>query len=457
MKDGLTFLLACFALVALSGCSHKGSQARPNVLLILTDDQRYDSLSATGNPHIQTPALDSLAESGVLFERAYVTTSRCCPGRAALLTGQPATVHGIWNNHPPAHPLDPHQTLADHLGQAGYRTAWIGKWHLSNPGAQPVRGFDRWVSYEGPGSHFDQPFNVDGERVPSEGFQADRLTDYALDFLGEKNQRPFFMAVAFKNPHVPMTPAPRHAGLLADVAFPLPESAHDDPFSLPVFYRVLRSTAGRHAMPDPDQYARDVRAYWELMLSVDDNVQRLLDALHASGELDETMIILTTDNGQLLGEHGLQQKGLSYEPSIQVPLIMRFPKHLPEGARRRQLVITEDILPTVLESCGLEIPKGMHGQSLLSICQDPAAPWRERFLYLAPGFGGELGMVERAVVEERFKYVFFQSPGGTNEALFDRQADPMERINLAGKAEYAPQVVRLSAWMQAERLRLGDQ
>jgi N-acetylglucosamine-6-sulfatase len=446
-------------LVVLGACaSENRSPARPNVLLIFTDDQRYDSLSITGNPHIQTPALDRIAAEGALFRRAYVSTSRCCPGRAALLTGKHATAHGVWNNHPEPGTLAAHTSMADHLDGAGYRTAWIGKWHLPNPGGGPVRGFDRWVSYEGPGSHFDQAFNVDGELVESEGFQADRLTDHALEFLGEARDpdEPFFLTLAFKNPHVPMTPAPRHAGTLAHVPVALPASAFDPPSSLPAFYRVLRSATGRHAIDDEEAYARDLRAYWELMLSVDDNVQRVLDALTASGELDDTLILVTTDNGQLLGEHGLQQKGLSYEPSIQVPLLIRFPERIPAGRIMDQLVLTEDLLPTVLEVCGLEVPEDIQGRSLVPILEDPSTPWRTRFLYLAPAFGGEYGMVERAVVEERFKYISFEAAGSREELLFDRRTDPDERVNLAAQPDHASTVARMRQWMGEERRRLGD-
>jgi len=428
------------------------------VLLIFTDDQRYDSMSVTGNPHLETPALDSIAAEGALFRRAYVSTSRCCPGRAALLTGKCATSHGIWNNHPEVGLFGAHRSMADHLHGAGYRTAWIGKWHLPNPGAGPVRGFDHWVSYEGPGSHFDQAFNVDGQSVQSEGFQADRLTDHALEFLGEKREsnEPFFLALAFKNPHVPMTPAARHKGTLSHVPAPLPASALDPPSSLPAFYLRLRTADGRHAIDDKLAFAEDMRAYWELMLSVDENVERVLDALRASGELDNTLVLATTDNGQLLGEHGLQQKGLSYEPSIHVPLMMRFPKLIKAGSLLDQLVLTEDLLPTVLEVCGLDVPTDIQGQTMVPLLRKPSTPGRARFLYLAPGFGGQTGMVERAVVEERLKYISFEADGGHEELLFDRQADPDERTNVLSLPEFAQDLARMRTWMAEERRRLGD-
>ncbi len=428
---------------------------RPNILLIYTDDQRFDSLSITGNPWIETPHLDRIAREGVLFQRAYVTTSRCCPGRVSMLTGKYAHVHGVWNNHPERDFLLDHRTVADVLQDAGYRTAWIGKWHLPNEGGGPVRGFDHWVSYEGPGSHFDQPLNVNGVLRTTEGFQADRLTDLALEFLaGEREaDQPFFLTLAFKNPHVPLTPAARHAGRLAGQTIPLPASAGDPLESLPMFYGGLRRSS-RHSIDDPQTFDEDARAYYELVLSIDENVGRVLAALKASGELQRTLVVATTDNGQLLGEHGLQQKGLSYEPSIRVPLAMRLPGEIPAGTVTDQLVLNVDLLPTLLELAGASLPEGLQGASLTPLWRDPAAAWRQRFLYLAPAFG-QGAVVERALVEARWKYVKIEAEGKREEVLFDLHADPDERHNLARDPAHAAELERLREAMRAEMERLG--
>lgn len=447
---------ALAALLAVAACGQERAPRRPNILLIYSDDQRYDSLGITGNPYIETPNLDRIARQGILFERAYVTTSRCCPARASMLTGVHATAHGVWNNHPEHDFLAERESVADYLDRAGYDTAWIGKWHLPNPGARPVRGFDHWVSYEGPGNHFDQTFNVDGQEVSSEGYQADRLTDYAREFLARERDAPFFLVLAFKNPHVPMTPAPRHEGLLDEVQIPPPESAFDPVRGLPAFYQRLRVADGRHAIVDREAYQRDVRRYWELVLSIDDNVGRVLALLEDSGELDHTLVVVTTDNGQLLGEHGLQQKGLSYEPSIRVPLAMRYPPAIPEHSRSDRIALNVDLLPTLLDLARVEVDARFHGRSLAPLWSGEVSDWREDFLYLAPDFGGETGMFERAIVGERWKYVRFQTEGVTEELLFDRQADPDERRNAAGDPAAAPALRRLRAKLVEELARLGD-
>lgn len=456
-RDALRALLLVVAALCATGCGggDPGSTpARPNVFVVYTDDQRFDSLSIAGNPYIETPHLDRIAREGALFERAYVTTSRCCPGRASFLTGKYATAHGVWGNHPEHDFLDTHRTIADHLDEAGYLTAWLGKWHIPNPGAMPVRGFDHWVSYEGPGSHFDQTFNVDGATVPSEGFQADRLTDYALEFLArDRGGAPFFLVLALKNPHVPMTPAPRHAGLLDDVAIAHPASAEDPFVSLPSFIRRLKRGT-RHAI-DWASWERDVRAYWELCLSIDDNVGRVLADLEERGELDETLVILSTDNGQLLGEHGVEQKGVAYEPSIRVPLAVRWPARVPAGSRVGELALNVDLLPTILDAAGLAAPADVHGRTLFDVFDAGAAPWRERFLYLLPNFG-DGGMSERALVGRRWKLVVDQTEGFEERWLYDLETDPDERRNAAGDPGNEERVREMRELLEAEDRRLRE-
>jgi N-acetylglucosamine-6-sulfatase len=437
-------------LVACGGASQPDPAGPPNVLLVYTDDQRFDSLSAAGNTVIDTPNLDRIAQEGALFERAYVVSSRCCPGRATALTGLYPTRHGVWSNHPDVDFPGEHRTVADDFLEAGYRTAWIGKWHLPNPGAVPVRGFTRFVSYEGPGKHFDQVLTIDGVETPTTGFQADRLTDEALRFLDE-GSGPFFLAVAYKNPHVPMTPAHRHHGRLDGTAIPPPASASDPDASLPAFYRGLRNNS-RHQV---ESFVETTRRYWELCLSIDDNVGRLLDHLERAGSLDETVVVLTTDNGQLLGEHGLTQKGLSYEPSIRVPLTIRYPARIPARTRSAGLALNVDLYPTLCDLAGLSAPAGVDGTSLAPLWSEEDEPWRQDFLYMAPSFG-EGAVSERSVVEAGWKYVRIRAEGQEEEVLFDLAADPDERVDLARDPGHAEILARLRARMTLEQERLGD-
>ena len=441
-------------VLGLAGCGEQADE-RPNLLVIYTDDQRFDAWSMGGSTYIQTPHLDRIAQEGAWFPRSYASTSRCCPSRASFLTGKSSHTTGVVSNHPDFDVLQRHASFVDALDQAGYDTAYIGKWHLPNPGAGPVRGFDHWVSYEGPGKHFDQAFNVDGEQRASTGHQADVLVDYALEFMGQERDGPFCLILAFKNPHVPLTPAAPFAGSIDPESIRLPASLDDDPASLNGFYaRLATSEDSRHAIDDRAAFKAQVAHYNELVMSVDAGVGRLFDGLEASGMLERTAILFTTDNGQLLGEHGLQQKGISYEPSIRTPLALRLPGRIPAGVRAPGLALNLDLAPTLLDLAGVQPLEPMDGRSLLPELAGEQ-PGRERFLYLAPGFGGGK-VIERAIVELRYKYVRLQAEGQTEELLFDLEQDPDERSNLAEQPAQASELERLRALMDAELSALGE-
>lgn len=458
MIDLRWFLLAaCLAGCggASEGTRESGGDERPNLLVIYTDDQRFDAWSMGGSPYLKTPNLDRIALEGAWFPRSYASTSRCCPSRASFLTGKNSHETGVISNHPDFDVLERHASFVDALDQAGYDTAYIGKWHLPNPGAAPVRGFDHWVSYEGPGKHFDQVFNVDGEQRASQGHQADVLVDYAIEFIGQEREGPFCLIVAFKNPHVPLTPAAPFAGSIDPASVQLPASLDDDPASLNGFYaRLATSAESRHAIEDRAALREQVARYNELVMSVDAGVGRLFEALEQSQQLERTAILFTTDNGQLLGEHGLQQKGISYEPSIRTPLALRLPGRIPAGLTAPGLALNLDLAPTLLDLAGVEPLEPMSGRSLLPELAGEA-PGREYFLYLAPGFGGGK-VIERALVERRYKYVRLQAEGHTEELLFDLERDPDERVNLVPDAALEPQLERLRSLMDAELALLGE-
>lgn len=427
----------------------------PNLLVLYCDDLRFDAGSALGSSFLPTPALDRLAREGAVFRRSYATTSRCAPSRATFLTGTRASTHGVWVNRPTHDWRAGQPFLPSELRAAGYATGWVGKWHLPNPGSARPEGLDHFASYEGPGAHFDQEFVVDGVPRPTAGFQAEVLTDLALEFI-DGREDPWFLVVAHKAPHVPLTPAPAQRGALDSVEVPLPLTVADPLEALPPRYRLAREgESGRHGIGDLAAWRAEVQAYWELVLGVDAAVERLLEGLEARGQLQRTVVVLTSDNGQLLGEHGLRQKGLAYEPAIRVPLVVWAPGRIPSG-ERLTLALNLDLAPTLLGLAGCPATPRMEGLDLGPSLRDAGRVLRERFLYQAPSLGGAEGLVERAVVEARWKYLSFESPQGRDEALFDLEADPHERVDLAADPGTAAERARLAAWMAAERARIGD-
>ncbi|MAE27624.1 MAG: N-acetylglucosamine-6-sulfatase [Planctomycetes bacterium] len=433
------------------------------MVVIYVDDLRADGLSATGNPWIETPHLDRLAAEGLVCNNAFVTTSLCCPGRVSVLTGKYAHATGVTDNQPKHDFQHRHLTFVDHLQERGYETAFVGKWHLPNPQASPQRGFDHWVSFEGQGDYFDPLLNIDGELVQTVGSNADVLGEAALDWIGGRpGADPFFLFLSFKNCHTPWDPPLRHRGLLDDVDIPLPASFDDDPDELPTHWRASRlSRRNRGAHPHPEYYAAAVRRYHELILGVDEAVGQLLAVLEQRGVLDDTLILFTSDNGYLLGEHGFIQKGHSYEPSIRVPLILRYPPKIQAGIENDGAALNVDIAPTLLKLAGLAVPDDVQGVDLAPLWQarrsKPPAGWREWFLYIAPWFQDNGAPRELALHSARWKYVrFLENP--ISEALFNLWDDPDERVNLAGPqaTEQATAVlVGARQALQAEMERLG--
>ena len=242
-KSALAAFVAVLPLVLCSRDAVPGGRSRlPDIVFILTDDQRFDALSCAGNKWIQTPNLDRLAREGAYFENSFVVSAICSPSRASILTGTYGHVTGVLSTKLEGDVLAGHAIFPEILQQQGYETALIGKWHLPDPDAKPYRGFDHWLSFEGQGRYVDAPLDVDGEAVQKAGYLADVLTDYAIEWLKKPREKPFFLMLSFKNPHFPYQAAPRHRGKLANAPLELPESSRDSPESEPAFVRSIRAS-----------------------------------------------------------------------------------------------------------------------------------------------------------------------------------------------------------------------
>ena len=416
-------------------------KARPSIVVVYCDDLRYDVLDAP----VEFPALERLAAEGVRFERSYVTTSRCCPSRASMLTGRRIGETGVRNNHPPV--LPDLKTIAEVARESGYCTAWFGKWHLPNAGAKVPAGFDEWAGYEGPGSHFDQVFtDQTGESFVAEGHQADWIFDRAETFIRDANEagQPFLLFVAPKNPHVPMTPAPRHAGSADGAVIELPETFRTEREALPRLEQNLRDRrSDRQGTETEEGMIEETRRYWELVLAVDEGVAKLDGVLKDEGLGASTLMLLTSDNGQMLGEHGMVQKGLAYEASIRVPLFGRWPDRIPAGTVCDGFALNIDLFPTLARVMGAdESAQAAPGQDLLPLVTGEVPP-RERFLYEAPNFGGRASIM--AIVEPRWKYVRYSAPD--DERLFDLRADPAEATDESQNPERRAVLERLRSEM----------
>jgi N-acetylglucosamine-6-sulfatase len=434
-------------LVLFSACGQSPVDERPSLVLVLADDQRFDTLSCAGGVHVQTPSLDQIAAQGAFFERAYVTTSLCCPARAGILTGLYAHQTQIRNNEDDVDFLASGLGFPELLQEAGYSTGFFGKWHIPNPGAMPQRGFDRWVSFDGQGQYIDETFNIDGERQQLPGFNTDRLFDLALEWIEEQGERPYLAIISLKNLHRPYIPPRRHRGSLADQDWSLPESAHDPVEELPAFIQRVRTTLRNRFFDDEGlTHEASVRGYYQMMLSFDDNVGRLSKALDENGTAQRTALFVTSDGGFMWGEHGLYRKRTAYEPSIHVPLLVRYPQEIAEGSTLSELVLNIDIAPTLLDLAGVPIPAVYQGRSLRPLWGAGALDWRKDLLYFDSWGKFMDGPQELAVCTARYKYVRYRR-GEIEEALYDLETDPDERRNLAKQDEHASRLAMMAARM----------
>ena len=421
-----TGILLAVALACLSRPVHVPAavpaEKPPNIVFILSDDHRWDFLSCMGHPFVETPGLDRLAEQGILFSNAFVTTSLCSPSRASFLTGQYARTHGVQNNL--THWRDENVTFLELLKKAGYDTAFIGKWHM--PGRLPhLRGVDRFITFTvqaGQGSYWKCPLIVDGVEVPArKPYITEDLTDYALEYLEQKRENPFCLYLSHKAVHHEWRPPPDLVDLYAHVKPRLPRES--DTWVTTTRGAIYFGTFGKlehHYM----NYARCV-------VALDREIGRVLDKLDELGLAENTIVVYAGDNGYFWGEHRLVDKRWPYEESIRVPWIVRYPGVVPDPGRRAgQMVLNVDLAPTLLEAAGVEVPESMEGRSFLPVLRSPAAPGREAWLYEyfkdfpynVPGL--------HAVRTDTHIYIEFE--GRRPAELYDLARDPRQKQNLVG-------------------------
>ncbi len=466
------FLAAGF--VSLGGLVAHGplgaqEPARPNLVVVLVDDMRWDEYGAAGH-FAETPNIDRLAREGVSFTRAYHAVPLCSPNRASLLTGQYPSRHGIRDNV--SRSLTSHglSTFPRALQALGYETAFIGKWHMGND-PTPRPGFDTWVSFAGQGRITDPELFEDGSLREVQGYVTDILTDRSVAFIERKRDRPFLLYLSHKAIHpdarqlddgsvdiaagMHFTPAPRHTGRYDGVAiqrapsFLLPP---DLPVSA-VFGMALqrrRSSEMQAAFgPILDVGTSDetIRRRAEMLLAIDEGLGRLLDALEATGKLDDTVIVFTSDNGYFFGEHGASiERRLPYEEAVRTPLIVRYPPLARPGTERADLVFSVDLAPTMIELAGGEDPSNIQGRSIVPLLRGDSGGWRQAGLVEYYSHEQPMPWMRdlsyKVVITERYKLVHWLQQDGKDE-LYDLWADPFEMTNLMGRPEYASTVESL--------------
>lgn len=428
---------------------------RPNILLLFTDQQRSDTIGALGNPHMITPNLDALVRDGRAYTNAYSPNPICCPARHNLITGLPAKYHGIADNEFHARCNRSLPTIAELLSDAGYHTRAIGKMHF-----QPARrnnGFDvREIMEEVPDFLEDDDYlqylkangygdvqNIHGVRnllymlpqtslIPEEHLGTKWVADRVLNYLDHKSKnRPYFLFAGWIAPHPPFNVPQRLADLYKDVDLPSPMEAKS------ALCPMAEENKAWGDFPDPS-YERKMReSYFAQITFIDEQVGRIIQRLKDLGEYDNTLIIFSSDHGEMLSDLDCYQKFLPFDASSKVPLIVRFPKHTKAGERRDEFVDLNDFLPTMLAVAEVAYPAEyeLPGESLFA-----STPKKDRSIQYIEYSRGSRRWV--SVRDKKYKYVYYY--GGGREELFDMTVADGEAYNLLEHQKGAHEDVRLS-------------
>jgi arylsulfatase A-like enzyme len=445
------------AALAPAALGSQAARERPNVIFLLTDDQRWDSLGCMGNRIVQTPHIDQMAGSGVVFNNHFVSTAICMTSRASIFSGLYASSHHINDFATPFSEPQFAGTYPEMMRSSGYHTGFIGKYGVGN--RMPADRFDYWGGFPGQGHYFP--------KGPGGPHLTQIMGDQSQEFLERAPKgKPFCLSVSFKAPHVQdedpnqFLHSPATAGLYRHVRIPVPETADPQYISqLPV--EVQRSEARRRwavRFGTPELYQESVKRYYRLITEVDTVVGRVRAALKRSGQDGNTVVVYSADNGFYLSEHGLAGKWFMHEESIRTPLIIYDPR-LPNAARGRridQMTLNLDLAPTLLEVSGLRPLPSMQGRSAYDLIENRPGAWRREWFYEQHFMSnGWIPKIE-GVRGERWKYARYTNADPEFEEMYDLVSDPKEKNNLAKSEKHAGQLQMMRRRHQAWRERFAS-
>jgi arylsulfatase A-like enzyme len=488
--------IACLLLLVLAPPAWAQAKPRPNILFIFADDLAWQALSTYGERRklLETPNIDRIAREGMRFDRCMVTNSICGPSRATILTGKYSHLNGFYNNSNSRFDGS-QQTFPKLLQSAGYSTAIVGKWHL---GSDPT-GFHHWHILPGQGVYYNPPMIKNGQRVTHTGYTTDVITDISIDWLKNRDKsKPFVLMSQHKAPHREWAPALRHLGWDNDRKYPEPETLFDDyagrskaisdhdmgidrtftdldaklrpPPSLNAeqlkdwnAYYEPRNKAFREAnLTGKDlvrwRYNRYMHDYLACVKAVDESVGRLLACLEEEGLAENTVVILSSDQGFFLGEHGWFDKRWIFEESARTPLLVRWPGVTKAGSENGNIVSLVDFAQTFLDIAGVAMPADMQGKSLVPLFRgETPADWRKSLYYHYYEFPVPHRVrPHRGVITDRYKLIHYYKPDVDDWELLDREKDPLEVKNFYNDPAYADTVKQLHAELDRLRKEVQD-
>lgn len=427
------------AFVAAGSVAAQPVRKRPNILFLMPDQHRYHAVGCMGNSEVRTPHLDKLASEGVILENTFANTPVCCPARAVLLTGQYCHRNGMVAND--LRLREDHVTFAKVLRAAGYRTGFIGKWHLDGgarePGYVPPgerrQGFEFWAAHQCSHRHFDNHyFRDDPKPVKLGKFEAEGWADIAVEFLeaSRSDNRPFYLTVQWGPPHDPYKAPPEYTAQYAP-----------DRLTMRANYRPGDRVPGPQAIAE----------YYGMITALDDQVGRLMKKLDDLGLREDTIVLYSSDHGDMLGSQGERLKRKPWEESIRVPGILRWPGHVKPATRSDVFFTHVDFAPTLLGMAGIRPPAAMQGSDLSKPIVTGKGPRPDSafFQIFGPFSGDGTHGGWRGVRTKTHMYARYQDKPWV---LYDLEKDPFQKENLAGKPETAKVQAalerRLRRWMR---------
>ena len=453
LKADLVKSMCLVTITFAAGCADLAAQKKPNFVFIMVDDQAYDLLQSSGRyPFLRTPNLNRLEREGVKFTNYFCAQSLSAPQRASILTGAYSFIHGVTQNHPKVDPdWNKTPSYTKLLQQAGYTSAFVGKIHMANkPAAEHVRpGFDYWAAFNGQGQYTNPTLIINGVEKKQKGYITEILTDYAIDFIKqqEHSNKPFHLCLWHKAVHEPFTPADKDQDLYAGEQLPEPPfETYNETFKGKPKWQIGRifkatdyallpdSVDEKKWNPEKKQFLNILKT----LHAVDESLGKIFKVLEETKQLDNTVIIYTSDNGYFMGDHTLQDKRLAYDASMRIPLLIRYPKLIKPGTSISDLCFTLDIPVSILDLAGVKKTAVMQGESFVPLLKGESVKWRNSlfFVYFRDLEYPFSGPTQYAVRTKSYKYVDSMLKGQINE-LYDLEKDPGEMVNRINDPAYA--------------------
>lgn len=484
---GYLFLIPCFAIAQQPRCAVK----KPNIVIIISDDHAFQSISAYGSKYIKTPNIDRIANEGAIMKKAYVTNSICGPSRAVILTGKYSHKNGFLDNEHSQ--FDGSQgSFIKELKSNGYQTSWIGKWHLET---QP-QGFDYWQILPGQGSYYNPDFMMmDGKQKRIDGYATNIIEEQAENWLDQRDtNKPFCLVIGHKATHRTWIPDTTDLGKFDQVNFPLPADFYDnyatreaakvqdmtiaktmvmgydlkmfetdeqeskegtfkrmnadqrkriDAYYKPIYADLIAKNLSGNALTEW-KFQRYMKDYLSSSLALDRNIGKTLDYLDKHNLTENTLIIYMSDQGFYLGEHGWFDKRFMYEESFRTPMVIRYPGVIKPKTKSDAMVLNLDIAPTVLQAANIVIPKDMQGKSMLPLLTNKNAEERKSIYYHYYENGEHSVSPHFGIKTKRYKLIRFYKRVESWE-LFDLSKDPSELHNLYADPKYKSTVAELKS------------